>query len=245
MVDVTAFYLKFCVDEVLRGANCAPCRVERLPDAPARAQDCPGTPGTPERYCRKFTSESASAMQTALGLARPRPKRTQPSFIYWPCATCGVTPEFRAYIEGGTAYARQTQEGLAECKNPHPRSQLNRNSPTPLVDQPKRIPHERSPCLPAIITGMPVDWYYRERPILKPRALSEVVNIPYAMQARQISFPPRLRALYREGRGQPKLPRHAPPPFEPGMRNQPRTTPNSRQWRAPPSELILSNHSNA
>jgi NADP-reducing hydrogenase subunit HndC len=104
MVDVAKFYLKFCVDESC--GKCAPCRVggfqmlqllEKIYRGRGEDEDLDKL----RRIC--------TCMQTAslcgLGQTAPNPVLSTLRFF---------EDEYRAYIEGGTAYARKMKKQLAE-----------------------------------------------------------------------------------------------------------------------------------
>ena len=107
MVDVCAFYLKFCVDESC--GKCAPCRVGgyQMLQIVLKIARGRGTPDDIDQIHRICT-----AMQTAslCGLGQTAPNPVLSSLRYF-------EEEFRAYIEGGSAYARKRKKALAEGKN--------------------------------------------------------------------------------------------------------------------------------
>jgi NADP-reducing hydrogenase subunit HndC len=107
MVDVTAFYLKFCVDESC--GKCAPCRVGGYQMLQLVLKIARGR-GTPEDIVQ--IHRICTAMQTAslCGLGQTAPNPIISALRYF-------EHEFRAYIEGGTAYARKRKKALAEGKN--------------------------------------------------------------------------------------------------------------------------------
>ena len=160
MVDVTAFYLKFCVDESC--GKCAPCRSGRLPRCSSSCSRLPGGRRHPGGYCANSPHLHSHANGLALrASAKPHPNPIISALRYF-------EHEFRAYIEGGTATRRKRKKALADGKNP-PRSQLTATQAQPPRHQPKRIPHERSPCLRHHKRN--ALWrYYRERLFSKPRA---------------------------------------------------------------------------
>ena len=103
MVDVAAFYLKFCVDESC--GKCAPCRVGgyqmlQLLLKIARGRGVPEDLGQIQRI--------AEAMKTAslCGLGQTAPNPILSSLRYF-------KEEYIAYIEGGTSYARKRKRALA------------------------------------------------------------------------------------------------------------------------------------
>ncbi len=104
MVDVSAFYLKFCVDESC--GKCAPCRVGgyqmlQLIIKISRGRGCLDDLEQIRRIC--------TAMQSAslCGLGQTAPNPVLSSLRYF-------EDEFIAYIEGGTAYARKRKKALSE-----------------------------------------------------------------------------------------------------------------------------------
>lgn len=105
MVDVAKFYLKFCVDESC--GKCAPCRVggyqmlqllEKIYRGRGEEEDL----GNLRRIC--------TCMQNAslCGLGQTAPNPVLSTLRYF-------DDEYRAYIEGGTAYARKMKKQLAEA----------------------------------------------------------------------------------------------------------------------------------
>ncbi|MEZ5277824.1 MAG: NADH-ubiquinone oxidoreductase-F iron-sulfur binding region domain-containing protein [Opitutaceae bacterium] len=104
MVDVARFYLKFCVDESC--GKCAPCRVggfqmlqllETIFRGRGKLEDLDAL----RRICR--------AMQTAslCGLGQTAPNPVLSTLRYF-------EDEYLAFIEGGSAYAREMKKKLAE-----------------------------------------------------------------------------------------------------------------------------------
>lgn len=104
MVDVAKFYLKFCVDESC--GKCAPCRVggyqmlqilEKIYRGRGEDEDLAQL----KRICY--------AMQTAslCGLGQTAPNPVLSTLRYF-------EEEYRAFIEGGTSYARKIKKQLAE-----------------------------------------------------------------------------------------------------------------------------------
>jgi hypothetical protein len=91
MVDVAAFYLKFCVDESC--GKCAPCRVGGFQMLQLLEKIMPGR-GEPEDLAA--SAASANAMQHRLPL-RPRPDRAQSRALDAPLLR-GRVPRL---IEGG------------------------------------------------------------------------------------------------------------------------------------------------
>lgn len=107
MVDVSAFYLKFCVDESC--GKCAPCRVGgyqmlQLLLKISRGRGVPEDIEQIERLCH--------TMQTAslCGLGQTAPNPILSSIRYF-------KNEYTAYIEGGASYARKRKKAMAEGKN--------------------------------------------------------------------------------------------------------------------------------
>lgn len=104
MVDVSAFYLKFCVDESC--GKCAPCRVGgyQMLQLIVKISRGRGTLEDLEQIKRICT-----AMQTAslCGLGQTAPNPVLSSLKYF-------EDEFIAFIEGGTSYARKRKRALAE-----------------------------------------------------------------------------------------------------------------------------------
>ena len=105
MVDVAKFYLKFCVDESC--GKCAPCRVGgyqmlQLLDKIYRGRGEDDDLGNIRRIC--------TCMQTAslCGLGQTAPNPVLSTLRYF-------EDEYKAYIEGGTAYARKMKKQLAEA----------------------------------------------------------------------------------------------------------------------------------
>jgi len=107
MVDVSAFYLKFCVDESC--GKCAPCRVGgyqmlQLLLKISRGRGVPEDLSQIQRICH--------AMQCAslCGLGQTAPNPILSSLRYF-------QEEYTAYIEGGTSYARKRKKALSEGKS--------------------------------------------------------------------------------------------------------------------------------
>jgi NADH:ubiquinone oxidoreductase subunit F (NADH-binding) len=103
MVDVAKFYLKFCVDESC--GKCAPCRIggfqmQQILDKIYRGRGEEEDLDKLRRIC--------TCMQTAslcgLGQTAPNPVLSTLRFF---------EDEYRAYIEGGTAYARKKKKQLS------------------------------------------------------------------------------------------------------------------------------------
>lgn len=107
MVDVSAFYLKFCVDESC--GKCAPCRVGgyqmlQLLLKISRGRGAEEDLNQINRICH--------AMQCAslCGLGQTAPNPILSSLRYF-------KEEYTAYIEGGTSYARKRKKALSEGKS--------------------------------------------------------------------------------------------------------------------------------
>jgi len=104
MVDVAKFYLKFCVDESC--GKCAPCRVGgfqmmQLLDKIHRGRGEEEDIDRLQRICRCMQSASLC------GLGQTAPNPVLSSLKYFEA-------EYRAYIEGGAAYARKMKKKMAE-----------------------------------------------------------------------------------------------------------------------------------
>ena len=107
MVDVAAFYLKFCVDESC--GKCAPCRAGgyqllQLLLKIAKGKGKPEDLGMIRRIC--------TAMQSAslCGLGQTAPNPILSSLKYF-------EEEYLAYIEGGIPYARKLKKAMEEGRN--------------------------------------------------------------------------------------------------------------------------------
>ena len=107
MVDVSTFYLQFCVDEPC--GKCAPCRVggyqvrqllTKIGKGRGRMEDLAQI----QRICK--------CMQTAslCGLGQTAPNPVLSTLKYF-------EEEYKDYIEGGPAYSRKRKKGLEEGKN--------------------------------------------------------------------------------------------------------------------------------
>ena len=108
-VDVTAFYLKFCVDESC--GKCAPCRVRAATRCSSSCSDCPGGRGTPEDIAQIHTASAQPCKRPRFAAsAKPHPTPLSLALRYF-------EHEFRAYIEGGTAYARNARRPSPRAKN--------------------------------------------------------------------------------------------------------------------------------
>ncbi len=104
MVDVAKFFLKFCVDESC--GKCAPCRVggfqmlqllEKIYRGRGEEEDLPSL--------RRICDCMRTASLCGLGQTAPNPVLSTLRFF---------EDEYRAYIEGGTSYARKRKKELAE-----------------------------------------------------------------------------------------------------------------------------------
>ena len=100
MVDVAKFYLKFCVDESC--GKCAPCRVGgfqllQLLDKIARGS---GKPEDVEQL-RRISIAMQKASLCGLGQTAANPVLSTLKYF---------EDEYRAYIEGGRAYARKMKQ---------------------------------------------------------------------------------------------------------------------------------------
>ncbi len=107
MVDVAAFYLKFCVDESC--GKCAPCRVGGYQVLQLLIKISRGR-GKPEdlEQIRRICTGMQKASLCGLGQTAPNPILS--SLRYF-------ADEYNAYIEGGTSYARKRKRALAEGKS--------------------------------------------------------------------------------------------------------------------------------
>ncbi len=106
MVDVSAFYLKFCVDESC--GKCAPCRVGGYQMLQLLLKVSKGRASTEDldqihRICQAMRKGSLCG----LGQTAPNPVLSTLRFF---------EDEYVAYIEGGTSYARKRKRALAEGK---------------------------------------------------------------------------------------------------------------------------------
>lgn len=105
MVDVAKFYLKFCVDESC--GKCAPCRIGgyqmlQLLDQIHRGRGEESNIDDLKRICRCMKAASLC------GLGQTAPNPVLSTLRYF-------EDEYRAYIEGGMAYARKMKKKLAEA----------------------------------------------------------------------------------------------------------------------------------
>lgn len=103
MVDVAKFYLKFCMDESC--GKCAPCRVGGYQMLQLLDKISRGRGGEEDiiqimRICQGMQKASLCA----LGQTAPNPVLSTLRYF---------EPEYRAYIEGGTSYARKMAKMLA------------------------------------------------------------------------------------------------------------------------------------
>jgi NADH:ubiquinone oxidoreductase subunit F (NADH-binding)/(2Fe-2S) ferredoxin len=107
MVDVAAFYLKFCVDESC--GKCAPCRVGgyqmlQLLVKIAKGKGKPADLALIRRICQSMQCASLCG----LGQTAPNPVLSSLRFF---------EDEFLAYIEGGIPYARKLKKAMEEGRN--------------------------------------------------------------------------------------------------------------------------------
>lgn len=104
MVDVAAFYLKFCVDESC--GKCAPCRVGGYQMLQLLLNIKRGRGGAEDlEKIERICTAMRCASLCGLGQTAPNPIRS--SIRYF-------KDEFDAYIEGGVSYARKRKKALAE-----------------------------------------------------------------------------------------------------------------------------------
>ena len=107
MVDVAAFYLKFCVDESC--GKCAPCRVGGYQMLQLLLKISRGRGSTEDlEQIRRICTAMQKASLCGLGQTAPNPILS--SLRYF-------EDEYFAYIEGGTSYARKRKRALAEGKS--------------------------------------------------------------------------------------------------------------------------------
>lgn len=106
MVDVSAFYLKFCVDESC--GKCAPCRVGgyQLLQILLRISRGRGTEADIDQIERICNAMKCASL-CGLGQTAPNPILSSLRFF---------RDEYIAYIEGGASYARKRKKALAEGK---------------------------------------------------------------------------------------------------------------------------------
>lgn len=107
MVDVAAFYLKFCVDESC--GKCAPCRAGgfqllQLLLKIAKGKGVPGDIALIRRICQSMQCASLCG----LGQTAPNPVLSTLRFF---------GEEYHAYIEGGIPFARKLKKAREEGRN--------------------------------------------------------------------------------------------------------------------------------
>lgn len=110
MVDVAKFYLKFCVDESC--GKCAPCRVGgyqmlQILDKISRGRGDTDDIVMIKRICHAMQKASLCA----LGQTAPNPVLSTLRYF---------ENEYRAYIEGGVAYARKMAKATEPTPTPQP-----------------------------------------------------------------------------------------------------------------------------
>jgi NADH:ubiquinone oxidoreductase subunit F (NADH-binding) len=107
MVDVAAFYLKFCVDESC--GKCAPCRVGGYQMLQLLLKITKGK-GRPEDLAqiRRICQAMQCASLCGLGQTAANPVLSSLRFF---------EEEFLAYIEGGIPYARKLKKAMEEGRN--------------------------------------------------------------------------------------------------------------------------------
>jgi NADH:ubiquinone oxidoreductase subunit F (NADH-binding) len=107
MVDVAAFYLKFCVDESC--GKCAPCRAGGYQMLQLLLKITKGK-GKPEDLAliRRICQAMQCASLCGLGQTAPNPVLSALRFF---------EHEFVAYIEGGMPYARKLKKAMEEGRN--------------------------------------------------------------------------------------------------------------------------------
>jgi NADP-reducing hydrogenase subunit HndC len=107
MVDVAAFYLKFCVDESC--GKCAPCRAGGYQLLQLLLKIAKGK-GRPEDLAliRRICTAMQSASLCGLGQTAPNPVLSSLKYF---------EEEFLAYIEGGIPYARKLKKAMEEGRN--------------------------------------------------------------------------------------------------------------------------------
>lgn len=107
MVDVSAFYLKFCVDESC--GKCAPCRVGGYQMLQLLLKVSRGRGSEDDlREIERICSAMQKASLCGLGQTAPNPVLSSLRFF---------RGEYTAYIEGGTSYARKRKKALSEGKS--------------------------------------------------------------------------------------------------------------------------------
>jgi NADH:ubiquinone oxidoreductase subunit F (NADH-binding)/(2Fe-2S) ferredoxin len=107
MVDVSAFYLKFCVDESC--GKCAPCRVGGYQMLQLLLKISRGR-GVAEDLNQIHRICDAMKCASLCGLGQTAPNPILSSLRYF-------QEEYTAYIEGGTSYARKRKKALSEGKS--------------------------------------------------------------------------------------------------------------------------------
>lgn len=107
MVDVAAFYLKFCVDESC--GKCAPCRTGGYQMLQLLLKISKGR-GQPEDLAliRRICQAMQCASLCGLGQTAPNPVLSSLRFF---------EEEYLAYIEGGIPYARKLKKAMEEGRN--------------------------------------------------------------------------------------------------------------------------------
>jgi NADH:ubiquinone oxidoreductase subunit F (NADH-binding)/(2Fe-2S) ferredoxin len=97
MVEVSRFYLRFCVDESC--GKCAPCRIGgyQMLQILNRVSRGRGEPGDLDRV-RAISKAMQKASLCGLGQTAPNPVLSALRYF---------EPEFKAYLEGGVTYARK------------------------------------------------------------------------------------------------------------------------------------------
>jgi NADH:ubiquinone oxidoreductase subunit F (NADH-binding)/(2Fe-2S) ferredoxin len=107
MVDVAAFYLKFCVDESC--GKCAPCRAGGYQMLQLLLKIAKGK-GRPEDLAliRRICQAMQCASLCGLGQTAPNPVLSSLRFF---------EEEYLAYIEGGIPYARKLKKAMEEGRN--------------------------------------------------------------------------------------------------------------------------------
>jgi NADP-reducing hydrogenase subunit HndC len=103
MVDVAKFYLKFCVDESC--GKCAPCRVGGFQMLGILDRIFRGR-GLPEDIAKLHRIAESMQKASLCGLGQTAPNPVLSTLKYY-------DDEYRAFIEGGTAYARKMKKQLA------------------------------------------------------------------------------------------------------------------------------------
>jgi len=107
MVDVAAFYLKFCVDESC--GKCAPCRVGGYQMLQLLLKITKGKGGPDDlAQIRRICQAMQCASLCGLGQTAANPVLSSLRFF---------EEEFLAYIEGGIPYARKLKKAMEEGRN--------------------------------------------------------------------------------------------------------------------------------